>query len=343
MRICLIAHAFAPSLGGIETVAETLARGFAAHGHDVTVATRTAADAHIDERMPFTVRRGPSPLELLRTVAASDVVLHNNPVTRWLWPSIVMRKPTVIAHHTWLANDPRATQRVKRHILAQFTNVAVSHVLAERLPGDVRVIPNGYDPSIFFDDGPSRPGDLLFVGRLVSDKGCDLLIDALHELHSHDAGQAPTLRIVGDGPDRVDLLARIEQLGLNRSVKFLGRLTPVETAQQMRQCRVLVVPSRWREPFGLVALEGAACGCRVVAPDGTGTNEAAGSAVVPFVRGNTASLAGAIRTALSLPIRSGEFVKHLQAHDLTRQVEAYLQQLNVERVLRGHNELAASG
>jgi glycosyltransferase involved in cell wall biosynthesis len=52
----------------------------------------------------------------------------------------------------------------------------------------------------------------------------------------------------------------------------------------------MVIPSRWREPFGVVALEGLACGCVVLASDGGGLPDAVGPAGLLFKRGRLADL-----------------------------------------------------
>lgn len=110
------------------------------------------------------------------------------------------------------------------------------------------------------DPGERRDaGDfVLFVGRLSQEKGVDVLLDAWKLL------KAPLpLRIVGDGPSRLGLEARVEKEDLN-SVKFLGRLDRDQTRDQMKKARFLVVPSLWYEGFPMVIAEGFACGLPVL-------------------------------------------------------------------------------
>jgi glycosyltransferase involved in cell wall biosynthesis len=66
----------------------------------------------------------------------------------------------------------------------------------------------------------------------------------------------------------------------------------------LNQHRILAVPSRWEEPFGVVALEGIACGCVVVAADGGGLPEAIGPCGVTFARGDAGALAERFRELL---------------------------------------------
>jgi len=99
-----------------------------------------------------------------------------------------------------------------------------------------------------------------FVGRLVDQKGCDVLITAYARLAN--AGLPARLTIVGDGPDRAKLERRVEDLGLSGSVDFLG-FRP-DGAALMTEMDIVAVPSRF-EPFGIVAVEAMAQGRPVVA------------------------------------------------------------------------------
>ena len=101
-------------------------------------------------------------------------------------------------------------------------------------------------------------GCLLGVGRLVHEKGFDVLIDAMALL---DVADRRPLVIVGIGPDRQMLQARAAQAGI--SLHLPGEVSPRELAQWYRKASVVVVPSR-REGFGLVAAEAAAAGRAVV-------------------------------------------------------------------------------
>src|ERR1700743_1164688 len=103
MRILITSFDFAPSIGGIETAGDILARGLAARGHAVTVATATPGEAHGD--LPFRILRQPSRSELLRVVRDSDVVWQNHISLRFLWPLLIVRKPLVIMHHLVLTTD----------------------------------------------------------------------------------------------------------------------------------------------------------------------------------------------------------------------------------------------
>ena len=57
-------------------------------------------------------------------------------------------------------------------------------------------------------------------------------------------------------------------------IKFLGFLRHEELARMLNRHRIMVIPSLDKEGFGIVALEGLACGCKVIASDAGGLTEA---------------------------------------------------------------------
>lgn len=146
--------------------------------------------------------------------------------------------------------------------------------------------------------GPATPvpaeGPVLAVGRLMAEKGFDVLIEAVALM---DAAERPDVVIVGDGPDR----ALLEALALRRGVEvaFVGSVSPGEMGGWYRQARLVCVPSR-REGFGMVVAEALAAGRPVVATSvGAApsflTDNASGRLVPP---GDPLALAAALGTAL---------------------------------------------
>jgi glycosyltransferase involved in cell wall biosynthesis len=131
-------------------------------------------------------------------------------------------------------------------------------------------------------------------------KGADDLIDALGILKRN--GSQVTLTIVGEGPMRELLEAKARKLGLSDWIDFAGEREPGEgLTSLLNRHKVLVVPSRWEEPFGIVALEGIACGCVVIGSHGGGLPEAIGPCGITFPNGDSMTLASSIQTLLSRP------------------------------------------
>jgi glycosyltransferase involved in cell wall biosynthesis len=99
-------------------------------------------------------------------------------------------------------------------------------------------------------DPGSTAGRLLAVGRLVPQKGFDVLVDAMPEIRRRHP--RAHLAIAGDGPGRDALARRIDARGLGAAVELLGQRDDIR--RLMRDADVLVHPARW-EGFGLVLLE----------------------------------------------------------------------------------------
>src|SRR5262249_39181743 len=119
-------------------------------------------------------------------------------------------------------------------------------------------------------------------------KGIDLLLQSLEKLKARQL--APCLTIVGSGPERPLLEQLTTRLGLDGQVAFAGALQGRALADALRRHKVLVVPSRYDEPFGVVALEGIACGCMVVGSSGGGLPEAIGPCGLTFPNGDVDAL-----------------------------------------------------
>jgi glycogen synthase len=309
VKILLGSHHFYPSTGGIETASNLLAREFVDLGHEVRVITQTEGEGDF----PFLVVRRPGPLDLLRQLRWCDVFLQNNISLRTLWPLLLVRRPLFIAHQTWITNPDGTVgwqHRLKRLVLRYATSLAISRAVAEKLPRPSIQVGNPYNDQLFTDipSGP-RAKELIFVGRLVSDKGASLLLEALALLDSR-----PRLTIAGDGAERASLEKQTAQLELQSRVEFVGSQTSEQLAKLLRQHRILVVPSRWQEPFGIVALEGIASGCVVVGSAEGGLAEAIGPCGLTFPNGDAQALAKALSRLLDAPAECERLRQNAPAH-----------------------------
>lgn len=117
--------------------------------------------------------------------------------------------------------------------------------------------------------GPMDPV-ALFVGRMVHQKGPDLLMEAIPGLLRH----YPSAKFIfaGDGELRRPLEHRAWQLGVGHATRFLGFKNGHELPELYKTCDALCVPSR-NEPFGIVVLEAWSAGKPVVATVNGGPNE----------------------------------------------------------------------
>lgn len=317
MRL-LIHTRFHPSVGGVETVAALLVREWIAAGESVTVVTDVKFDPSREERFDFPLHHQPSPLAWLRLLRSHDLLIHFNISLRALWPLLFVPRAFVAVHHGYYMIDRDGRRDWKEKLKLRFArraskNIAVSEAVARRIGIPCAVIPNPYDATVFKPDStPDRTGDLIFVGRLVSDKGADTLLKALAILG--EQGIRPGLTVVGDGPERVSLEKLVAELKLEGQVMFIGSKTSREIADLLRRHKVLVVPSLWEEPFGVVALEGIACGCAVIGSAGGGLPEAIGPSGVTFPNGDAAALAKQIDYLRGNPQKIQELLGHAYEH-----------------------------
>jgi glycosyltransferase involved in cell wall biosynthesis len=346
MRVLLYSPAFPPSVGGIETSQAMLADGLARLGQEVTVVTRTPAAGA--DALPYRVLRRPKAAALLREARACDVFYQANVSLRGLWPLLLVRRPWAVSHHSWYCRTGGRVawqDRLKRRLLRfAAASIAVSHAVAADLDTPSLVIPNAYREQIFHRmQGVERTRDLAFLGRLVSDKGADLLIAALGRLA--EQGLRPSLTLMGDGPELAGLRRQAEALGVAAQVDFTGMLSGPAAARQLNRHRILVVPSRYEEPFGIVALEGIACGCVIVGSCGGGLPEAIGPCGVTFPNGDVERLAAALADLLRHPERltalAAGAAEHLEAHGSERVARRYLAALEAAAAGRRPGRRAA--
>ncbi len=107
-----------------------------------------------------------------------------------------------------------------------------------------------------------------YGGRLSSEKGVDTLLHAFARA-SRSVPDA-RLMIAGDGTEAADMKALARSLGLEPRVEFTGALDREEMERRFDRAWVQVIPSKWDEPFGIVAIEAMMRGTAVVASRGGG-------------------------------------------------------------------------
>ncbi len=219
--------------------------------------------------------------------------------------------------------------------------VCVSNAIRDRAlslgfpAGKLRVAPIGVDTDLLAPSGAlTTDPTVLFVGRLVPKKGCDLLIEAF----AHVQARLPEARllIAGDGPDR----RLLERLASSRTIgtEFLGMQTPKETATLMRNARCLAAPSMTAangdaEGLPIVLCEALALGVPVASTRHSGIPELIGHREQGLlseeadVEGLAAHLLELLTDdALAVRLRKAGRARVEQCFDLRRQTQA-LEQL----------------
>jgi len=116
------------------------------------------------------------------------------------------------------------------------------------------------------------------------------------------------------GPEEENLRRLTADLGLDRQLTFAGQKSGAELAAILNRHQILVVPSRWAEPFGIVALEGIACGCVVVGSENGGLKEAIGPCGVTFENENLDALAAQLKRLLNDPGAQNSLRQHASEH-----------------------------
>lgn len=109
------------------------------------------------------------------------------------------------------------------------------------------------------------PPTVTFAGRLVAEKGVDVLVRAFRTVRERQPDAR--LLIAGAGPLEGALRALVAQLGLTGSVELLGQLDDEGISNLLDVSWVHVVPSRWPEPFGLSCTEAMMQGVAVIASE----------------------------------------------------------------------------
>lgn len=332
----LYSRVFPPAVGGMERFADELARWLTEHGHEVTVVTYTAADQAADRNRPYQVLRCPKLGAVVRASRQADVVHVNGLSVRGVGVALAAMRRPIVSHQghqavcpTGLAWNhgkpcealprsgpcsacpesglrPRVSLKVHRtSALVASVNVCVSQYLAAHLGlSRSRVIYNPVSQAAFQAraNGLGQEGLVAFAGRLVEEKGLDLLLRALALL--------PTARleVAGDGPMRGEWEALATSLGLRSRVKFLGSLSFQGVAELYARTAVVCVPSLWDEPFGYAVAEAMAMERPVV-----GTPRGALSELLADGRGFVASAATPEALAEALAVALDDGPRRLEA------------------------------
>ncbi len=267
------------------------------HAHDWIVA-----------HAAVTLRTAFAKAALVSTIHATEAGRHQG----WL-PGPLSEAIHSTEH--WLVHESDRVIVCSHHMYAEVERLFADGALH---PDHVHVIANGIDLSRwrasrgevavardrYGADGPL----IVFVGRLEWEKGVHTLIDALPRLRR----RLPGLRVViaGRGGAAEDLQRRARERRVGSIIEFTGWLPERELHALIAAADALVIPSIY-EPFGLVALEGAALGAPLVVARAGGLAEFVDDGVNghTFEPGDVVDLARATTEAVRETNRSAEMAR----------------------------------
>ena len=300
------------SLGGLQRRIQTLVRGLASSGTDVSIVQSTWAasrserflaevassgveslvvDAGASPSRPDTLARLYLSRKLARLVADSDIVDLYDPVigigrfadARWIYTAIglipyyVTQLLTCGFRQSALGLyrslfEPIAMRRASGLIVENGSMARFAGRFHGLSPQAVAVIPGGYDASVVDAIRPQPP-----VGSDVVYCGRLTWMKGLRELLSAFASLStthPTWRLwmVGDGPDSDRLKSLARELKIAHRVQFTGRLEPDVASTIVAQSAIFVLPS-YIESLPLSLIEAMALGRPVIATDVGGIRE----------------------------------------------------------------------
>jgi glycosyltransferase involved in cell wall biosynthesis len=243
---------------------------------------------------PLAIRYAHAVTVALRRLRPSIVEVHNRPELA-LHLARRLNIPVVLVLHNRL--DGR--QAGLRGELFRRVRVATVSDWLRRdtigaVPGaDATVLPNPIDLATIPQAG-SRADRILFAGRIVADKGADAFVAAcalaLPRLPGWTATMIGADRFGLDSPE-TPYLARLRAQAKAAGVTMTGYQPHNAVLAAMAEAAIVAVPSRWPEPFGMVALEAMACGTALAYAPRGGLPEVAGEAGVAIDPDDPAAMA----------------------------------------------------
>ncbi|MFN6955744.1 MAG: glycosyltransferase [Acetobacteraceae bacterium] len=263
------------------------------------------------------------PLALRRAAQRADVIALHTPFPLGdLGALLAPGVPLVVHWHADIVRQRRAARLVApliRRTLARAARIVVSHpgIVADspwlaQFAAKCDVVPYGVDAEAWAALTPGEaeeaaslrarhPRLVAALGRLVPYKGFDVLVEAMASVDG-------TVMIVGEGPERARLSARIAALGLGGRVLLAGRRPRSSVRALLHAARAFAFPSvSPAEAFGIAQLEAMACGLPVVntaLPTAVPWVARDGAEALTVAPGDPAALAAALTALLDDPERA---------------------------------------
>lgn len=322
MKVILYCYAFYPSIGGIESVTKTLAQTISEMGHECIVMTETQSQD--PDLFAFKVIRTAGSREILSQMRKNDLICCIELSMKYFLLSKIARIPMIWVHNGyklscidavgWYLDGPAPltpwasvifymknkgmfyalkegfklySRRWASNLI--FKNIAASKWIAMRQPlkNQVQIYPPFTVNQFFSSNGIlHKEFDFLYFGRLVSEKGVDVLLHAFKMLLEKPGNKDLKLAIVGYGSAKPDLVKLSAGWDLEKNVFFLGPKRGKDLVDILTKTEITVVPSSWEEPLGGVALEAIAAGRIPIISRNGGLLEIVGDEGLSFENGS---------------------------------------------------------
>lgn len=346
LRIAQVAPVAEPvtgdQTGSIEQLVWLLTEELVRRGHEVTLAavgdSRTSATLHAVYPRGYETDDALWSYEFhdLMNVAsvmerADDFDVIHSHVYHFALPFVrLVRTPVIHSYH--ILPDPDIAQAFARYPEAHV--VAISDYQRGFFPGNPRaaVVHHGIDTAAF-RFSPERGDYLLFLGRLLPDKGT---VEAIH------LARAVGMRLVIAGPEDGDspdyFPTQVAPLVDGRQVQYRGPVGRKERNALLAGAAALVYPIQAPEPFGLVLVEAMACGTPVLATGLGAVPELVRNGVTGYYTPEAAALADRVEAALALD-RQRIRQEVVTRFDYRRMVDEY-ERIYYERAARPEGGLS---
>ena len=286
MKICLLGPVVSSrKVGGVATFVESLAKGFSLLGHNVLILTNYKENNDIGSGVSIVSLGGGNPILFL---CKAYIFLVNNKqdlIIGSTWYDLVTLLPMVhgVKFH-YLHGFGVPLEGVAKAIMIsindkfhRYNGYLISNSYFTKMINEViyvnkvdKVVPIGVSTDFLeINTDETRIYDLVFVGRIVYNKGIDIIAKSIIE-YERRFRRKLNVAIVGDGP-YLSLVKKI--LSSDRyKVKYTGFVNQKQTIEYYKKSKIFISLDP-REPYGQTFIEARISGCKIICPTSGGQIE----------------------------------------------------------------------